>query len=444
MQNNNHLVVRDIFQSYCQRDEMFLPDRYVCGSCPYCGAGDQYGDQCEICSATYASTDMQDGKCIICGEKPISKMSEHLFFRLEDFRLFLQEWLVETVDTDIKKKLDEWLRGELKDWCISRDEPYFGFAIPDYKNKYFYVWVDAPLGYISTTKEWCKRHNHDFANIWHNPETEIYLNIGKDIVYFHALFLPAMLKTAGFNLPRRLCVHGMLTAGGEKLSKSRGTFIRARTYLRHLQPEWLRYYFATKINGKSADVDFSFADFQARVNADLVGKITNLASRSAQMLQRKLDNKLGNISSAGRNLVMKAQAHGDIIAAYYEKRDFAKALIEIRDIVSDANAYFNEQKPWELVKESAEATRAVLTDVLNVFRIAAVYLKPVLPIYVAKVEKLFAEQEFTWSSALSVKENCKINAFKPLITRIESKSISDMQNETIEEQQQHAKTNIND
>ena len=325
--------------------------------------------------------------------------------------------------------------GPAQDWCISRDEPYFGFEIPDQPGKYFYVWVDAPLGYIATTKEWCQQHEQDFDSFWKDDNTEIYHNIGKDIVYFHALFWPAMLKTAGFTLPRRIFVHGMLTSAGEKLSKSRGTFIRAATWLKHLNPEWLRYYLAAKINGRLSDVDFSFDDFRSRVNSDLIGKLTNVASRGAQLLQKKLDQRLGVLPPAGRQLVAQAAAQSEMIAAHYEKRDFSKVVLAIRAIVDEANRYCNDAVPWASIKNDPERTRGTITTMLNLFRIAAVYLKPILPSYCARVEELFAEEQpFTWASAQEICEQRTLNDFKPLLTRIEAAAVARMCEDTKAEQ----------
>lgn len=432
MVDGGHIEVREVEQSYCQHDKMFLPDRFVRGTCPSCQATDQYGDQCESCSATYNPLDLKDSRCALCGRPPISRSSQHHFFRLDNFRDFLKSWLNDAVDPEVAKKLHEWLDNRLRDWCISRDAPYFGFEIPDHPEKYFYVWVDAPLGYLSTLQEWCDAQGRD--QLWQTEEVEIYHNIGKDIVYFHALFWPAMLKTAGFKLPNRLFVHGMLTADGEKLSKSRGTFIRAKTYLKHLDPEWLRYYLAAKISAKVSDVDFSFNDFQARVNAELVGKITNLASRSAQMIHKKLDGQLGKISPAGQQLIDDAKRCGEVIADYYERREFAKALAEIRTIIDAANRYFTDLKPWQLIDSDRQQAHAVLTDSLNLFRIVCVYLKPILPNYCARVEKLFAEQPFVWETVNYLREDGPLNEFVPLITRVDSKALDQMTEDTKREQ----------
>ena len=432
MVEGGHLDVREVEQSYCQHDKMFLPDRFVRGTCPNCQANDQYGDQCESCSATYSPQDLKDSRCALCGQPPVSRSSQHHFFQLDNFQSFLKGWLDNAVDPEVAKKLHEWLGSRLRDWCISRDAPYFGFEIPDHPEKYFYVWVDAPLGYLSTVQEWCDTQGQE--QLWQADDTEIYHNIGKDIVYFHALFWPAMLKTAGFKLPNRLFVHGMLTADGEKLSKSRGTFIRAKTYLKHLDPEWLRYYFAAKINAKITDVDFSFNDFQGRVNAELVGKITNLASRSAQMLHKKLDGQLGKISPAGHRLINDARQRGEVIADHYERRDFAKVVAEIRAIIDTANRYFTELSPWQLIDSDRQQTRAILTDGLNLFRIACVYLKPILPNYCARVEELFAEQPFVWTAVNDLRENCPLNKFVPLTTRVDSKALDKMAEDTKREQ----------
>ncbi len=436
MADAGHVAVRGVQQSYCEHDRMFLPDRFVRGSCPACGAADQYGDQCEVCSATYSPVEMRDGRCALCHRLPVTRESDQHFFKLDHFRTFLKQWVRNSVDEEIARKLDEWLHNRLKDWCISRDEPYFGFEIPAQKGKFFYVWVDAPLGYIATTKEWCQQQGQDFDSFWKNDNTEIYHNIGKDIVYFHALFWPAMLKTAGFVLPRRIFVHGMLTSEGEKLSKSRGTFIKAATWLQHLDPEGLRYYLAAKSNGRSGDVDFSFADFRSRVNSDLIGKITNVASRGAQLLQKKLARRLGILPPEGRALVTQAAAQSETIATHYEKRDFSKAVLAVRAIVDEANRYCNATVPWETIKHDPETARGTITTMLNLFRIAAIYLKPILPSYCQRVETLFAEtQPFTWASAQDTCEQHTLRDFKPLLTRVEADAVARLREDTRAEQQ---------
>jgi methionyl-tRNA synthetase len=286
MQENGHVDKRAVKQNYCENDRMFLPDRFVTGTCPRCGSEDQYGDSCDVCSSTYSSFELVDAKCTLCGVPPVAKESEHLFFVLNNFRDFLVDWVKTHTPEEVKNKLQEWLKQDLRDWDISRDAPYFGFEIPGYKNKYFYVWVDAPIGYMSATKNWCEKNGRDFAEFWKDTDTELYHFIGKDIIYFHTLFWPAMLHNSAFRTPDQVFVHGFLTINGEKMSKSKGTFIKARTYLDHLEPLYLRYYYACKLTSSMDDIDLNFDDFVQRVNSDLIGKITNLASRGAQMLNK--------------------------------------------------------------------------------------------------------------------------------------------------------------
>lgn len=426
MKENGHITTRSIEQAYCEHDQMFLPDRFVKGTCPKCQSEGQYGDSCDKCSATYSPVDMKDAQCILCGNSPVEKKSEHVFFQLSHFQDFLKTWIREHTQSEIANKLQEWLGEELRDWDISRDAPYFGFEIPGMKDKYFYVWVDAPVGYISSTKEWCEKNGEDFESYWKNPEAEIYHFIGKDIVYFHCLFWPAMLKDAGFTTPNEVFVHGFLTVNGEKMSKSKGTFINARTYLDHLHPMFLRYYYASKLNSGLSDVDLNFDDFVSRVNSDLIGKITNLASRGAQMLHKKLDGKTGTMDPVGAKLVEAARLKGELIARHYEARDFNKAVVEIRSIAEEANRYFDEKEPWKLVKEDPEATRQVLTSILNLFRLMAIYLKPVLPGYVREVEKLFGESPYTWDSIDDVFENRPVEKYEHLASRVESDKIKAM------------------
>lgn len=412
-------------QLYCDHDKMFLPDRFVKGTCPKCGAADQYGDNCEACSTTYDSLDLKSPRCAMCGATPAPKDTEHLFVRLEDFRGFLKEWVPAHVQKEVSNKLDEWLDGDLLPWCISRDEPYFGFEIPGHPKKYFYVWMDAPVGYIAATKEYAEKNGKTLDQYWRNPKSEVFHCIGKDIVRFHVLFWPVVLKTAGFNLPKQVMVHGFLTVDGVKMSKSRGTFIMAKTYLKHLDPSFFRYYMACKINDGIDDIDLSLEDFTHRVNSDLIGKITNIASRSAQMLAR-LDNKIGTMASDGVDLVKRAQKRSVEIADHFEQRDFARAMIVIREIADDANKYFDDYEPWKLVKTDEVKTKQVLAAALNVFRVMSVYLMPILPSYVAKVEKLFDEPPYVWDSAQKVLENHALSKFDHLLQRVDPKKVQDM------------------
>lgn len=423
MLSKGHISVRPVEQNYCPKDQMFLPDRYVKGTCPECGAPDQYGDSCDKCGAAYSSADLMEPYCTVCGGKPTTKSSEHVFFKLNDFKEFLSEWLPLHVPGDTANKLMEWFSEDLRDWDISRDAPYFGFEIPGHDGKYFYVWVDAPIGYMASTKEWCTRNGQEFDDWWNSPDVELYHFIGKDIVRFHCLFWPAILHNGGYKTPDQVFVHGFLTVNGEKMSKSKGTFINARTYLNHLDPMYLRYYYASKLNSSAEDIDLSFSDFVARVNSDLMGKITNLASRGAQMLNKSLDGTIGKLDSQGQSLVQMAVSKSEIIATHYENRDFGKGITEIRAIADEANRYFDEAQPWIGIKSDPESVRPVLSAVLNVFRIIAVYLKPILPRYVEQVEAIFNEQAYTWDSAQSILEDHKIAQYTYLATKVEMASL---------------------
>lgn len=423
MKENGHIEIKTVKQAFDPKENIFLPDRFVKGTCPNCGAPDQYGDSCEKCSATYSPLDMADATSVISGEKVVAKDSEHLFFKLNDFKEFLQEWVPAHNSKEMSKKLMEWFEGDLRAWDISRDEPYFGFAIPGFEGKYFYVWVDAPIGYIAATKEWCDANGKNYQDYWQKDDCEIYHFIGKDIVYFHALFWPAMLKTAGYNLPRQVFVHGMLTVNGEKMSKSKGTSIKARTYLEQLEPLYLRYYYACKLGSGCEDLDLNLEDFVSRVNSDLIGKITNLASRGAQMLQKRLDNQLGSLDQEGKTLLRAAQSKSDRIAAHFEAREYSKAIVEIRNLADEANRYFDSKEPWKQIKTSPEETRKVLTATLNVFRVLAIYLKPVLPSYAEKVENLFGESSYQWSDVEKVLESGTLSPFVHLAQRLDEKKL---------------------
>lgn len=427
IKEGKHLVTRKIEQFFCEKDKMFLPDRFVKGTCPRCHSENQYGDGCDKCGATYMPADLKSPHCNLCGSTPIMSHTDQYFIRLEDFRDFLQKWVPEHTNESIANKLQEWLGEELRDWCISRDAPYFGFEIPDLPGKYFYVWFDAPIGYISSTKEWCEKTGKKFEDYWKHPETEIYHNIGKDIIYFHTLFWPAMLTCAGFTTPSDVWVHGMLTLNGEKMSKSKGTFINARPYLNHLAPEYFRFYLASKLSPGIIDIDLNLQDFVARVNSDLIGKITNVASRSAQLLQKKMDGNLGKIPAGDAiALVKRAQAESKSISDCYEKREFAKALLTIRELADSVNKYFDDHKPWLLLAEEPEKVRGILTCSLNVFRIISVYLKPIIPEYVRKVEVLFKEKAYDWNSAQTLIESQSLETFVHLLNRVDEKAIDKM------------------
>jgi len=343
-------------QLYCNHDKMFLPDRFVKGTCPKCSTENQYGDSCDACGSTYRTTDLKHPQCTLCQNPPVVRDTEHLFFRLESYRSFLKDWVGNHTTSEVANKLNEWLSEELEDWCISRDAPYFGFEIPGYPGKYFYVWMDAPVGYMSASKEYCKANSISWQDFWKpGQDTELYHCVGKDIVYFHALFWPSMLKTAGFRLPSKLWIHGMLTVNGTKMSKSKGTFINAKTFAEHLSPLYFRYYLASKLTDGVGDLDWNFEDFTGRVNSELVGKITNIASRSAQMLE-KIGGRLTNLDAEGRDLLKAAQHRSEVVAEAYDKRQYQRVIAEVRDIADEANKYFDKHQPWILIKTDVETT----------------------------------------------------------------------------------------
>lgn len=431
MKAKGHIVVKEIQQLYCDHDKMFLPDRFVKGTCPQCSSKDQYGDSCDVCGSTYSPADLKDSYCSICHNPPSEKPSEHIFFKLNDFKAYLQDWLPQHTAPEVCKKMLEWFNEDLRNWDISRDEPYFGFAIPGTAGKkFFYVWVDAPMGYIATTQQWCNANGRKLDEFWKDEKTEIYHFIGKDITYFHTLFWPALLKAADYRSPTSVFVHGHLMVNGEKMSKSKGTFIGARTYLKHLKPDYLRYYYATKLNGSVDDVDLNLEDFISRVNSDLVGKITNLASRGAQMLSKKIDGILSTPDTQGLALIQLAQSKSESVAAHFEARDFARATNEIRALADEANKYFDEKAPWKTLEADPAGTKQVLTTTLNIFRILAIYLKPILPEYTAKVEKLLGESNYQWIDAQKILVNTKINDYEHLMNRIDPEHVKSMGEES--------------
>lgn len=430
MQKSGAVTSKTTPQLYCERCKMFLPDRFVKGECPKCGAAGQYGDSCDKCGATYGAEELGHPVCTTCGATPVVRDSEHLYFELEPQHEYLEKWIPGHTTSDVSNKLLEWFKEPLRGWCISRDAPYFGFEIPGHKDKFFYVWVDAPIGYIASLANWCEKNGKNIEDYWPSDGTEgdveLYHFIGKDIIRFHCLFWPGMLHTAGFKGPNKVFVHGFLTVNGEKMSKSKGTFVNARTYLNHLPPEALRYYYAAKLGGTTDDMDLNLSDFVQRVNSDLVGKITNIASRGGQMLQKKLEGKLGALDEEGSALVAKCREASEVIAKHYEDRRFNMALVEICRLADAANEYFDRREPWKTVKVDAESTRVTLTAALNAFRIIAIYLKPVLPAYADKAMKLFGETEWTWDSIGIARENCALGEYEYLASRIDSKQVEAM------------------
>lgn len=420
------ILQKTISQSYDPVKEIFLPDRYVKGTCPHCKASDQYGDSCEVCGATYSPTDLIDPVSAISGAKPIEKESEHYFFDLLRYEAFLKEWTHSgCLQPEVAKKLDEWFAAGLKLWDISRDAPYFGFLIPGTTDKYFYVWLDAPIGYMASFKKYCDESGLSFDEYWQaNSQTELYHFVGKDIVYFHALFWPAMLSGSEHRLPTAIFTHGFLTVNGQKMSKSRGTFIEARRYLEHLNPEYLRYYFAAKLNGHAEDLDLNFNDFTNRINADLVGKVVNIASRCAGFINKRFDSQLSS-SLAEPDLYQSLVQARDGIQDAYIARDYAKAVRQIMECADRVNQYIDAEKPWVLAKneEHLPQVQAICTMGLNLFRVLMTYLKPVLPAMASQAEVFLDCGALMWQSIDTPLLNHQIQTFVPLMTRVEPAKI---------------------
>lgn len=444
LREGGHIAVRTIRQAFDPVKELFLPDRFIRGNCPRCGAKDQYGDSCEVCGATYSPTDLKNPISALSGVAPVERESEHYFVKLGDFSEILQQWLQATspptapsrpvtadrpVQPEIAHKLQEWFEAGLQDWDISRDAPYFGFAIPGAPGKYFYVWLDAPIGYMASFKNLCDRRGGvDFDAFW-GPQSkaELYHFIGKDIAYFHTLFWPALLFGAGFRPPTAVFCHGFLTVNGEKMSKSRGTFIKARTYLDHLHPEYLRYYFAGKLGPGIEDLDLNLDDFVARIDADLVGKLVNIASRCAGFITRYFSGYLGSRLPQPA-LFEHFVAAGERIAEHYERREFARATRDIMALADQANQYIDQAKPWSLIKEQDKAVQvqAVCTEGLNLFRILMLYLKPVLPLLASKVENFLKIPELTWVAYREPLLSHRIRPFQPLLQRVDKARVNAM------------------
>ena len=429
--DNGHITSRVIRQAYDPKAKIFLPDRFVKGQCPNpkCSAPDQYGDSCEVCGSTYSPTDLINPYSVLTGERPVEKESLHYFFKLGDFETMLRTWTRSgSLQPEIAHKLDEWFAAGLKEWDISRDAPYFGFEIPDAPGKYFYVWLDAPVGYMASCKNYCDRHGLDFDRYWKaDSDVELYHFIGKDIVYFHTLFWPAMLEGAGLRKPTRIFVHGFLTVNGQKMSKSRGTFIRARTYLEHLNPEYLRYYFAAKLNSRIDDIDLNFDDFVTRVNADLVGKVVNIASRCAGFIHKQFAGQLAGQLGATELFEAFVQ-DGDRIAALYEQREYSQAIRTIMALADRANQYIDQRKPWVLIKDPArrDQVQEICTDGLNLFRVLLGYLKPVLPQTAEAAERFLNIPPLTWQDLSRPLTGHRIERYKPLITRVEPEKVQKM------------------
>ena len=428
LEAGGHIAIREITQAFDPEKGLFLADRFIKGTCPKCGASDQYGDNCEACGATYSPADLIDPVSALSGATPINKASVHLFFALTHFETLLTDWINSgQLQQPIANKLREWLEAGLQDWDISRDAPYFGFEIPGYPDKYFYVWLDAPIGYIASHQVMCERTGDDFDSYWlPGGGTELYHFIGKDIVNFHGLFWPAMLDSAGLRQPSAVYAHGFLTVNGVKMSKSRGTFILAKTYLDHLDPEYIRYYFAAKLSSGVDDIDLNLEDFVQRVNADLIGKVVNIASRCAGFLRKNFDNKMSS-ECVEPALVQSFIDAGTDIAALYEAREFNRAMRDIIALADRANQYIDEKKPWVMAKDEsqAEQVQAVCSVGINLYRALATYLKPVLPVMAEKSEA-FLQTSLDWTALQAPLKDHSLAPFQPLLQRVDADVVAAM------------------
>ena len=425
-----HIKQYSVSQAYDGEKGMFLADRYIRGGCPRCGAADQYGDNCEVCGATYGAMELVDPRSVLTGSVPETRESVHYFFHLENFQAYLAEWTrADHLDDQVSNKIQEWFESGLRDWDISRDEPYFGFRIPGTEKKYFYVWLDAPVGYIASFWHWLKQQQdttlEQAREQW--AQREIHHFIGKDILYFHALFWPAMLEGAGYRTPERVNVHGFLMVNGEKMSKSRGTFIRARTYLDHLNPEYLRYYFAAKLSSGVDDLDLNLDDFVQKVNSDLVGKVVNIASRSAGFITKKMDGQLADALDKPE-LYAEFVSAGAVIGAAYEAREYSRVCRQVMALADQANQYLAELAPWSLAKqEGAELqVAAIYSQAINLFRVLATYLSPVLPGLAEKSREFLGVEQLGWDDLQTPLLGHRINKFTPLMQRVDPDAVAQM------------------
>ena len=429
LKESGYIKTRVISQAFDPEKEMFLPDRFIKGECPKCGAEDQYGDNCEACGATYSTTELKNARSVVSGATPIEKDSEHFFFDLPQFEQQLKDWTnAGHLQEEVSNKLAEWFEQGLQQWDISRDKPYFGFKIPGTEDKYFYVWLDAPIGYMASFKKLCDNSDLEFDDFFaKGSDTELYHFIGKDIVYFHALFWPATLIGSNFRTPNAIFAHGFLSVNGQKMSKSRGTFIQARTYLETLNPECLRYYYAYKLSSKIDDIDLNLEDFKQRVNSDLVGKVVNIASRSASFVVKKFDKELSS-NCIEQGLYDEFVAASSEIAGHYEDRNFGQAMRSIMKLADKANQYIDDKKPWQLAKEEGkmQEVHEITSLAINLFRVLMTYLKPVLPEMAEKSEVFLNVDSLKWDDIKSPLLGHQINKFKPLMTRIEDEQIEAM------------------
>ncbi|WP_343377518.1 methionine--tRNA ligase [Francisella-like endosymbiont] len=436
LNNKNLISKKAIAQAYDPEAKMFLPDRFAKGTCPKCKAEDQYGDSCEVCGATYDPTELINPRSVISGQAPIQKNSEHYFFDLPTLEKDIKNWIDSNtlLQPEVSNKLAEWFEQSLQSWDISRDAPYFGFAIPNTnEQKFFYVWLDAPIGYIASFRDYCNNNNVDFDQFWgdNNSNNELYHFIGKDIIYFHALFWPALLASTGYKTPTSVFANGFLTVNGKKMSKSRGTFIQARTYLNNLEPSYLRYYFASRLTSRIDDIDLNLEEFVTKSNSDIIGKIVNIASRCAGFIYKKFDGILSD-EIFDKELEHEFAKNHDTITQAFEKREFATAVRLIISLADKANHFIDYHKPWQLAKEQSQEQKVhqVCSQGINMFKVLATYLKPIIPTIIAEAEKFLNTELANWSDAPKFLINHKINKFKPLAIRVEKQKVDKILEDT--------------
>lgn len=433
LKKEGNIEEKEIEQLYCEHDKMFLPDRFIKGECPKCASKDQYGDGCEVCGSAYSPADLKSPACAICGRPPVPKKSKHLFLHFRNLNEYLQEWINNPlhVHSGVKNKLQEWFREGLSSWDISRDGPYFGFEIPGEKNKYFYVWLDAPIGYMASSKNYFEKNSpSEFDEFWKKTDSDVIHFVGKDIMYFHTLFWPALLKGGGYRSPSRVNVHGFLTVNGEKMSKSRGTFIKASVFLKHQDPEHFRFYLAGKLNDSLDDVDLNFEDYANKVNADLIGNFVNIFSRTGTSLLDKLDRTLGKMNEEGKALFQECVSFSEEIQKNYSERMYSRNLKEILHLGDKVNKYINDKAPWSLIKTDREQAGEVVTAALNCGRVLAVYLSPIIPKTAEKIFRFLGEKENGFKDISRMIENRKVEAYEMLSKRVDTKAIELMTEES--------------
>jgi methionyl-tRNA synthetase len=419
LQDAGHIYTKEIDLTYCEHCRRYLPDRYVKGTCPKCGAKDQYGDVCEKCNATYSTTDLVDPYCSICGNKPIRKPSRHYFFRLNDFSEKLRAWLIgnRNLQPEIRNQILAWVDQGLQDWCISRDGPYFGFKIPGEDDKYFYVWLDAPIGYIASTAHYCRGKTFTADDIWQKENSTIIHVIGKDIIAFHLLFWPAVLMGSGFHVPDNIVVHGFLNVNGEKMSKSRGTFLTAREFSELINPELLRYYYAANLGHSMTDIDLDLKTLQDKVNNELVSNIANLVYRTLSFLDKNFDSTVTTILN--KELLSDVARKTEVVRDSYYDYNFREAVAKTLEISTLGNKYFQDNQPWELVKTDREKAQRVLTDCVNIVKTVTILLQPILPVFSSRVEEQLNLTSLKWTDLDRVIENHRIDGAKIVLRKIE-------------------------